>query len=88
MMIANGEHLVAAHRATQMAYRVFAGRNDAEAIIGDDVSLKRKTPELSQMHFVLLASDFDDEVPERWKALGDRVLATLSRRNEPVVEAI
>jgi glutamine amidotransferase len=89
LMITNGEYLVAAHRATKMAYRVFAGRNDAEAVIGDDVSLKRKTPELSQMHFVLMASDFDDDmVPQRWKPLGDRVLATLARGNEPVIEAI
>ena len=88
LMITDGEHLVSAHRANQMAYRVFAGRSDAEAVIGDDVSLKRKTPELSQMHFVLLASDFDEGVPQRWKPLGDRVIATLSRGHEPAVEAL
>jgi predicted glutamine amidotransferase len=88
LMITNGEYLVAAHRATKMAYRVFAGRADAEAVIGDDVSLKRKTPELSQMHFVLMASDFDEDLPTRWKPIGDRVLATLARGDEPVIEAI
>ena len=62
LMITNGEYLVAAHRAKKLAYRVFAGRNDAEMIIGEDVTLRRKTPELSQMHFVLLASDFDEDL--------------------------
>jgi glutamine amidotransferase len=89
LAVTNGEYMVAAHRAQKMAYRVFAGRSDAELIIGDDSSLRRKTPELSQMHFVLLASDFDeDPAPQRWKAIADNTLTTLSRGHEPGLEAL
>jgi predicted glutamine amidotransferase len=88
LAVTNGEYLVTAHRAQKMAYRVFAGRADAEMIIGEDVTLRRKTPELAQMHFVLLGSDFDDEVPPRWKAISDRTLTTLARGHEPHIEAL
>jgi glutamine amidotransferase len=89
LAVTNGEFLVSAHRAQKMAYRVFAGRTDAELIIGDDTTLRRKTPELSQMHFVLLASDFDDDPPaQRWKSIGDGKLTTLERGQDPQVEAL
>jgi glutamine amidotransferase len=87
-MVTNGEYLVAAHRANRMAYRTFAGRNDAEAVIGEDTTLRRKTPELSQMHFVLLASDFDEDPSPRWKGIADQAIATLDRGHEPQVEAL
>ncbi len=89
LALTNGEYMVAAHRAQKMAYRVFAGRTDAEAIIGDDTTLRRKTPELAQMHFVLVASDFDEDPPaQRWKSVGDHKLVTLFRGQEPRVEAL
>ena len=89
LAVTNGEYLVAAHRAQKMAYRVLAGRSDAEMIIGDDTILRRKTPELSQMHFVLLASDFDEDPPaQRWKQISDNTLTTLSRGHEPQIEAL
>jgi glutamine amidotransferase len=87
-MVTNGEYLVAAHRAQKMAYRTFAGRNDADALIGDDTALRRKTPELAHMHFVLLASDFDEDPPPRWKAIPDRALTTLERGRDPQIEAL
>lgn len=58
VIVSNGEYLVGASRAAPMAYRVLAGKADAEALIGDDLHLRRKIPELSQVHFSLLASDF------------------------------
>ena len=89
LAVTNGEYLVAAHRAQKMAYRVFAGRSDAEMIIGDDTTLRRKTPELSQMHFVLLASDFDEDPPaQRWKTIAGNTLTTLSRGRDPDIEAL
>jgi predicted glutamine amidotransferase len=89
LMLTNGEYLFAVHRAQKMAYRVYAGRTDAEMIIGDDSLLRRKTPELSQMHFVLVASDFDEDPPTpRWKTVGGNTLTTLSRGHEPNVEAL
>jgi predicted glutamine amidotransferase len=97
VMVSNGENIFALHRGQQMGYRVFAGKGDAEALIGDDLNLRRKTPELEQMHFVLLASDFDDDAQiaastptsqSRWKVLPDRAIVTLERGKDPHIESI
>lgn len=88
MAVTNGELLVAAHRNQRMAYRVFAGRSDAEMVIGEDNTLRRKTPELAQMHFVLLASDFDEDLPPRWKPIAEKTVVTVSRGHEPHIEAL
>ncbi|WP_394828860.1 class II glutamine amidotransferase [Pendulispora albinea] len=62
IVVTNGDVIVALHRNDAMAYRQFAGKADADALIGDDLQLRRRAPELAQMHFVLLASDMDDLV--------------------------
>lgn len=95
LVAADGERVYALHRGNQMGYRIFSGKGDAEALIGDDLGLRRKTPELAQMHFVLLASDFDDEwslaasspgAHSRWKVVADRAIVTLERGHEPHIE--
>jgi glutamine amidotransferase len=89
LVITDGENLVALHRGQKMAYRTLAGRSDAESIIGDDALLRRKTPELSQLHCVLLGSDFDEDlVPPRWKAIAGNTVTTLPRGREPQTEAL
>jgi len=60
ILVANGDFVVALHRNDSMAYRQFAGKADADALIGDDLQLRRRSPELAQMRFVLLASDLED----------------------------
>lgn len=96
-VVSNGENVFALHRGVQMGYRAFSGKNDAEALIGDDLGLRRKTPELAQMHFVLLASDFDDEwsiaastpgAQSRWKVVPDRAIVTLERGKDPHIERL
>lgn len=95
VIVANGENIFALHRGQQMGYRLLAGRADAENLIGDDLNLRRKTPELDQMHFVLLASDFDDDATiaasspaaqSRWRLLPDRAIVTLERGKDPHIE--
>lgn len=95
VVVSDGERIFALHGAAQMGYRVVAGKGDADALIGDDLNLRRKTPELDRMHFVLLASDFDEEgaigasgptVQSRWKVVPDRAIVTLERGKPPVVE--
>jgi glutamine amidotransferase len=95
LMVSDGEHLFALHRGAQMGYRVFAGKGDADALIGDDLGLRRKTPELAQMHFTLLAGDFDDEwsiaastpaAESRWKVVPERSVITVERGHEPHIE--
>lgn len=97
MMASDGETVFALHRGSQMAYRTFAGKSDAEMLIGDDLALRRKTPEIGQMHFTLLAGDFDDEwsvagsMPgggSRWKVVADRAIVTLERGKDPHIEAL
>ena len=99
ILVTNGETIVALHRGKPMSYRVFSGKGDADQIIGDDAPLRRKTPELSQMHFVLVASDFDAETeggrsvhpdagPSRWKPVADRAIVTLARGTDPQIEAL
>lgn len=97
VMASDGEHIFALHRGAQMGYRVFAGKGDADALIGDDLGLRRKTPELAQMHFTLLAGDFDDEwsiaasspaAQSRWKVVPERAIVTLERGHEPHIEAL
>jgi predicted glutamine amidotransferase len=97
VMASDGENVFALHRGSQMGYRVFAGKGDADALIGDDLGLRRKTPELAQMHFTLLAGDFDDEwsiaasTPAgqgRWRVVPERSVVTAERGQEPHVEAL
>lgn len=97
MIVTNGESIVALHRNDAMAYRTFAGKADADALIGDDMQLRRRAPELAQMHFVLLASDLT-ELPSsevsstprmaRWKKVDSRAIVTLTRGNDPKIEPL
>ena len=47
-----------------MCLRVFSGKADGDAILGDDPQLRRKVPELGRMHFTIAASDFDGVVTD------------------------
>jgi hypothetical protein len=96
--VTDGENLVFSHRGAPMGTRVFSGKADAEMVLGDDRELRRRTPELSQMHFVLVASDFDDDsalvrggpaAPEpRWKAVPEYAMVSVSRGKDPVIEPL
>jgi len=98
MLVTNGDYVVGVHRAATMAIRQFAGKNDADALIGDDLQLRRRAPELAQMRFALLASDFDDDpgavsTPDlsagtRWKKVQGRAIVTLTRDDDPKIEAL
>jgi glutamine amidotransferase len=102
VLVTNGDSIVGLHRGRAMSYRLFAGKSDAEQVIGDDLQLRRKTPELAQMHFALVASDFDADAPSlnmisvqpprndmtRWKNVADRAIVTLSRDTDPQVEKL
>jgi glutamine amidotransferase len=101
--VTDGEYMVLSHRGQRMGYRVFAGKNDAEMIMGEDRDLRRRTPELSQMHSVLVASDFDGEGPfakdnlareisptvdPLWKSVPEYAIVTVSRGNSPEIEPL
>jgi glutamine amidotransferase len=90
LMVSNGDQLIAVHRSdAPMRLRVLSGKSDADTVIGDDPQLRRKIPELARTHFSLAASDFDDALPNgRWKAVPDRAIVTMSRDEDPKVEAL
>lgn len=97
VVVSDGETIFALHRGAQMGYRTFAGRSDAEALIGDDLALRRKTPELEQMRFALVAGDFDEDwslassspgAQSRWKVVEERAIVTLERGKEPHIETL
>jgi predicted glutamine amidotransferase len=93
MMISDGEFIYALHRGRRMAHCTFQGRADADALIGDDLQLRRRTPDPSGLHVVLLACDFDDDakvtaVGSRWKPLAEHAIVTLSRGAAPKIEPL
>lgn len=87
VLIGNGDLFVAACRRSEFAYRVYSGRDDAEALLGEDHALRRRTPDLERLHAVLLASDFDSGVVPggRWKRVEKHAMVTLRRDAEPKV---
>lgn len=90
LMVASGDQLVAVHRSdVAMRLRTFHGKVDAELVMGDDPQLKRKIPEIGRSRFSLVASDFDGEPPNgRWKVVTDRAIVTMTRDDEPRIEAL
>jgi hypothetical protein len=90
LMVSNGDQLIAVHRSdAPMRLRVLSGKADADQVIGEDPQLRRKIPELSRMHFSLAASDFEDAPPNgRWKVVPDCAIVTMSRDEDPRIEAI
>lgn len=100
LMVTNGQCIVAMHLAERMAYRIFSGKQDAEAILADDHNLRQRTPELGRMRFELVASDFGDygappsqrsqpaALPPRWNAVPDRAIVLLQRDVDPKIIAV
>jgi len=90
LMVSNGDRLVALHRGPAvMSIRVLSGKADADAVIGEDTQLRRKIPELARIHFTIAASDFDDPPPNsRWKVVPDCAIVTMSRDEDPRIEAL
>ncbi|MCW5835347.1 MAG: class II glutamine amidotransferase [Labilithrix sp.] len=97
VMLSDGENLFALHRGAEMGIHTLSGKSDADALIGDDLALRRKTPELAQMHFTLLASDFDEQwslaasspaAQSRWQAVPERAIVTVERGHQPHIEAL
>ena len=99
--ITDGENMVLSHRGERMGYRVFAGKSDADMILGEDRDLRRRTPELSQMHFVLVASDFDGDdgagplaresaaaSDPLWKSVPEYAIVSVSRGKLPEIEPL
>jgi predicted glutamine amidotransferase len=88
LLVSNGDMIIAVHKNAKMSYRVFSGKNDADMILGDDAQLRRRAPELAQMHFTLIASDFDEDLPARWKTVPMNAVVTTTRGDAPKISAL
>jgi len=88
LLVSNGNLVAAVHKNARMSFRYFSGKNDADMILGDDPQLRRRVPDLSHMHFTLLASDFDEEPASRWKAVPINAVVTMTRDEAPKIEAL
>jgi len=88
LLVSNGDLIAGVHRNVKMSYRVYSGKNDADMILGDDPALRRRVPDQSHMHFTLLASDFDEDLPARWKPIPMNAVVTMTRSDAPTIEAL
>ena len=87
ILVTNGEHLLAVHRDGTMAYRVLAGRHDVEELLGDEGMRSARIPSIDSTRFALVASELEG-VPSRWTAVPERTIVTMSRTEDPEVEAL
>lgn len=87
LLTTNGEHMVALHRAASMGYKVIKGRADLERLLGDDTLRKIRIPDMASCHFCMVASDFDVE-PRGWTMVKPDSVVTITRTNDPKVEAL
>lgn len=97
IVLSDGESIYALRRGAPMGLRVLQGKADAEMLLGDDDKLRRKVPELGQLHFVIVASDFDDDAvlaasgpggKSRWASVPDHSIVVLHRGAAPVIEKL
>jgi glutamine amidotransferase len=92
VILTNGDVMVAVHKSdaptSRMSVRELSGKMDADMIIGDDPQLRRRAPELSRMQFTLVASDVDEELRGRWKAVPPGSILTATRGEAPHVEEL
>ncbi|HVW28994.1 MAG TPA: class II glutamine amidotransferase [Polyangiaceae bacterium] len=88
LLVTNGEFMVGLHRGEeQMAYRVLNGRNDVEALLGDDGMQQARIPNVDTTHFSIVASGLE-RVPESWSTVADRTFVTMTRAENPAFEPI
>jgi len=87
LLVTNGEHMVAVHDSGTMGYRVIKGRSDLERLLGDDTLRRIRIPDMASCRFCLVASDFDEE-PRGWPMVPPHALVTITRTDDPTIEAL
>jgi glutamine amidotransferase len=89
ILVSNPEYMLAAHGGTNMAYRVYRGKNDFERLFGEGEIGRMRLPDFASTRLMLVASDFDDDrAPPEWTAVPDRAIVAFTRVDDPQVEAI
>jgi glutamine amidotransferase len=89
LLVSNPEYLLAVHAAAPMGYRVFKGERDLERLLGDGGLGRMRMPDYVSSRLVLIGSDFeDDRIPPGWTAVPERAIVTITRVDEPSIEAL
>jgi predicted glutamine amidotransferase len=87
ILVTNGEHMIAVHRANIMAYRVVKGRHDVEELLGEDGLRRTRIPSVDSTRFTMLAAELE-AVPAGWQAVEGPKVITLTRADDPVSEQL
>ena len=87
ILVTNGEQLLAVHREGTLGFRVWNGRRDIEELLGEDGVRKARIPSIDSTHFSLIASELD-ATPVGFREVAPQSIVTLSRTDEPRVEAL
>jgi hypothetical protein len=78
---------LAVHREGTLGFRVWNGRRDIEELLGEDGVRKARIPSIESTHFSLIASELD-ATPVGFREVAPQSIVTLSRTDEPRVEAL
>ncbi|HET9960052.1 MAG TPA: class II glutamine amidotransferase [Polyangiaceae bacterium] len=87
ILVTNGESMVAVHRDGLMGFRVLKGKFDVEDLLGEEGVRRARIPSIESSHFTIIASELD-ELPQSWTEVKGRAFVTLSRTEDPVLEAL
>jgi glutamine amidotransferase len=87
ILVTNGESMLAVHRGKLSGYRILRGKYDIEELLGEDGLRRARIPSIDSTHFTLLASELES-LPSHWTAVKERTIVTLSRSDDPHVEAL
>lgn len=86
ILLATPDYLVAAHRGAPMGYRVLAGREDFEPLLGEQGRGRLRMPDLEPCRLCVVASDFDDgQVPADWTEVPHGAMMAFTRTHEPTI---
>lgn len=87
ILVTNGESMLAVHRDGVMGFRVLHGKFDVEEMLGEDGTRRARIPSIESTHFTIVASELE-ALPQGWTAVKSRSVVTLSRTEDPRVEAL
>ncbi len=87
ILVTNGERMVAVHRNGNLAHRTLKGRFDIESLLGEERVRRARIPSIDSTHFTLAASELET-IPSGWTEVPARSLVTLTRTDDPLVEAL
>ncbi len=87
ILVTDGERMVAVHRNGTMVIRVLKGKEDVEGLLGEDSMKRARIPSIESTHFTLIVSEAE-AVPNGFRALEGHCLVSMTRTDEPLVEAL